>query len=289
MPENIPPQLPHILVTGTARPTPYTSPSSGRKSFKFPPRQRENHGRSLLVKFQRLREEAERVSAEQRAFAIDAESGIYVQFESEPDYDLKFESLEARQSGIELLSVQQREHKTLATVFIPEGKLEIFTNKIEKYLKEETEKGIPKNQPLVESISDIRRAALEALWTDDSTELPDDDETIWWEVWLRAGDDPQKFLNFFREHALRLELEVSSKEIRFPDRTVVTARGTKAQMGRSVKLLSCVAELRRAKETAQIFLPGCGQMNRYSGLNMPRPTLCFRQVNLRWFAYWILA
>lgn len=41
--------------------------------------------------------------------------------------------------------------------------------------------------------------------------------------------------------------------IYFPDRTVVAAHGTKAQMSRSVKLLNCVAELRMTKETADFF------------------------------------
>ena len=43
---------------------------------------------------------------EQKAYGIDAGNGIYLQFESDPEFELKFESLEVIRSGIELLTVQ---------------------------------------------------------------------------------------------------------------------------------------------------------------------------------------
>jgi hypothetical protein len=255
MPENGPVKLPHILVTDTAHTEPYTSPSSARKPFRLPPRQRQAHGQKLLRQFDDIRQEAENLIEEQKAFGIDAGNGMHIQFESEPDFELKFESLEAIRSGIELLAVQEIEGKTLATVFVPEGKLDILVKKIVHYLdpRKDTKSGRPKNEELVGSISDIKRAALEVLWTDDRAVLPGRAEPIWWEVWLRAGDDPQAFVGFFREHAGRLGLTVTEQEIRFPDRTVLEVHGTKAQISRSVNLLNCIAELRKAKETADFF------------------------------------
>lgn len=169
MPDNEPIKLPHFLITDTAHTEPYTSPSSGGKSFQLPRRQRESHGQGLLRRFDELREESESIIEEQKAFGIDAGNGICIQFESEPDFELKFESLEAIRSGIELLAVQRRDNKTFATVFVPEGKLDILTRKIADYLDPEknTKKGKPKNRVLVESISEIQKAVLEALWTDD--------------------------------------------------------------------------------------------------------------------------
>ena len=107
----------------------------------------------------------ESIIKEQKAFGIDAGNGIYIQFESEPGFDLKFESLEAIRSGIELLAVQKRGDKTFATVFVPEGKLDILTRKIADYLDPEknTIKGKPRNKVLVESISEIQKAALERI------------------------------------------------------------------------------------------------------------------------------
>ena len=249
-------RLRHLLVTDTAHTEPYTSPSSARKTFRVPPRQRYRHGQRLLRQFDDIREEAEDVIEAQKAFGIDAGNGMYIQFGSEPGFDLKFESLEVIRSGIELLAVQEMDGKTLATVFVPEGKLNILVKKIARYLNPEkdTITGKPRNEKLVESISDIRRAALEALWTDDREVLPGSAESIWWEVWLRVGEDSQAFVEFFRDHASRLGLFVSEQEIRFPDRTVLEVRGTKAQISKSVSLLNCIAELRKAKETADFFM-----------------------------------
>lgn len=247
-------KLTHILLTDPAQTEPYTPISSRGKTFELPPRNRQSHGRKLLHQFDRLREETAEIISQQRAFGIDAGNGLYVQFESTPGFDLKFESLEAIRSGIELLAVKTVQDKTLATVFVPEGKLNILINKVSEYLGKDTPKGSAKNKKLVESIAEIQKATLETLWTDDSELLPKSDTyKLWWEVWLRAGDDPQGIVNFFKEHAQRIGLSVNKEIIHFPDRTVVAVHGTKGQMSRSAKLLNCIAELRLAKETADFF------------------------------------
>jgi hypothetical protein len=249
-------KLPHLLISYTSQTEPYTPISSSRKTFSLPPRQRRFHGQKLLRRFDRIREESRTIISEQKAFGIDAGNGIYIQFESEPNFDLKFESLEATRSGIELIAVRQVDNKTFATVFVPEGKLEILTKKFEDYLRKDTTptSGKAKHKQLVESISDIHKAAIEALWTDEMVVFPTEDhQEIWWEVWLRVGDDPQRIFDFFKEHAQRIGFTVYPKEIRFPDRTVVAAYGTKDQMSRSVRLLNCIAELRMAKKTADFF------------------------------------
>jgi len=247
-------KLPHLLIPDTARIEPYTPVLSRAKIFKLPPRQRQTHGQNLLHQFDRLRKESDTLIAEQKAFGIDAGNGIYIQFESEPGFELKFESLEAIRSGIELLAVRQVDKKTFATVFVPEGKLNILTSKIADYLEKDTPKGKPKHKELVESISKIQKAALEALWTDEKKVFPKkDNQKIWWEVWLRAGDEPQGIIDFFKEHAQNIGITINPEEIRFPDRTVVAVYGTKEQMSRSVRLLNCIAELRMAKETADFF------------------------------------
>lgn len=254
MPQSNPSRLRHLLITGTANTEFYTSPVTGGGSkSKLPPRQRQAHGQRLLNQLNNLRQEAEELLEEQIAFGVDAGNGIYLQFESEPDFDLKFESLEVIRSGIELLAVTKEDTKTLATVFVPEGKLSFFIKRITAYMEKDTEKGRPRHQQLVESISAIRRAVLNALWTDENDCLPEEDNPIWWEVWLRVGSDRKAVVDFFNEHAERIGLTVGKEQISFPDRTVVTALGTKAQMSRSINLLNCIAELRKTKETAAFF------------------------------------
>ena len=246
--------LPHLLVSRTASTELYTTPKRPRGGgLNLPTRNRQQHAQSLFEKLTSVREESEALKQQRTAFGIDALTGIYLEFESEPDFDLKFESLENSTQGIELLSVKRVEEKTLATVFVPEGKLAHFERLLTAYRDQQTPTGKPKNRDLIEGVSDIHLAVLDALWTDSQDVLPTTEDPIWWEVWLRAGEDRDVILAFFTTHAARIGLVVGEETSRFPDRTVILARGTKSQMARSIHLLNCVAELRRAKDTADFF------------------------------------
>ena len=107
MAQNEADKIPPIsLLTNSAQTEPYTPIPSRGKTFKLPPRNRQEHGQKLLRQFEQLRHEADRLVNEQKAYGIDAGNGIYIQFESDPGFELKFESLEVIRSGIELLAVQ---------------------------------------------------------------------------------------------------------------------------------------------------------------------------------------
>src|SRR5262249_777851 len=149
----------------------FTSPKSGpHDRMNLPLRDRAAHA-------QHLREQLETVSAtstervaEQRAQGIDTGNGIVLAFESEPNFALKFDSLDVTRSGIELLPVKTLpDNRAQASVFVPDGKIAVFLKRIEAYRDENTPQRTPgaatrpKNQELVESISDIKLAALEAL------------------------------------------------------------------------------------------------------------------------------
>lgn len=246
--------LPHLLVSKTATTELYTTPIRPRGGgLNLPARNRQQHAQNLFDKLTRVREESEALKQERTAFGVDALAGIYLEFESEPDFDLKFESLENSTQGIELLSVKKVGAKLLATVFVPEGKLTHFEKLLTAYRDQETSTGKPKNKDLIDGISDIHLAILDALWTDSQEVLPKTEDPIWWEAWLRAGDDRDEIQDFFTTHAARIGLEVGEETSKFPDRTVILARGTKSQMARSIHLLNCIAELRKAKDTADFF------------------------------------
>lgn len=249
---NSPDKLPHLFLTGTARTEVYSPITKPGPKHKHPERDRQQHGRDLLAKLDLIKEEAAEIGREQTAFGVDTGNGFYLQFESDPDFELKLESLESVRDGIELVAVKKLDSKMIATCFVPEGKLDHFFKAFNEYLEKNTKKGNPAHQPLVDSISDIRRAVVEALWTDDMELFPLGDEIIWWEVWLRVGNDRDAFADFFRKHAEKLGLELG-REISFPERTVIAAKGTKSQIAQSVTLLNCIAELRKAKETAAFF------------------------------------
>ena len=139
--------------------------------------------------------------------------GLQVEFESFPDVELAFESLAREASGIELLNVRHEHEKnqTFATVFVPDGKLVIFENLISAYLDEskDTKTG-PRNHRLLNAISAIKTASMQALWTDAADEFPSADEgSIWWEVWLPVRGDRNATTAGFRERATAQEMQVA--------------------------------------------------------------------------------
>ncbi len=259
MAENSKERLPHILVIDTALRRKYTTPkSAGASSLKTPTRNRVQHAERLFKQVEAALAQEANIIHEQRAFGLGVCNGIYLSFESEPSFELKFDSLEFQRGGIELCSIKKINDRTIATVFVPDGKLTHFLRKIGQYRDEDTAPRTPesptkpKNKDLIESISAIKLAALTELWTDSPELFPEENETIWWEVWIRLSNkiDHEAFL---RAHAQQLEMVVSTEAIHFLDRTVVLVNGSKEQISRSINLLGSIAEVRRAKETAAFF------------------------------------
>jgi len=244
----------HLLVYNTSSTESFTSPRTGRQRLRLPQRDRQEHATTLRNQLQRIAEKENETLEAQRAFGLNAGNGLYIQFESDPEFDLAFESLEDRRQGIELLLTKTTDDgRTIATVFVPEGRLEAFFNKITGYQEQNTEKGNPKHDKLVSGIASIRMAVLEALWTDDPELLPTDDATpAWWEVWIRVSNIVD-YETFLRQHAEALELTVHNEVINFLDRSVLLVNGTKEQMSHSMELLAGMAELRSPKVSAEFF------------------------------------
>ena len=113
--------------------------------------------------------EAASVREAQQAAGIEEGLGLQVEFESFPDIELAFESLARERSGIELQNVRHEDNRTLATVFVPDGKLDHFEGLIRDYLEEKRDKAgrARDNRRLIDTIRQIRAASLRALWTDD--------------------------------------------------------------------------------------------------------------------------
>jgi hypothetical protein len=261
MANNISSHLPHIELRTPPLSERFTTPQSARSSVSLPARNRAEHGARLKEELQRASEQAEEIIAARKDITP-VERGIYIEFESDPGFSLQLDSLDNRRSGIELVAVSHIEPSegqqdvVKATVFVREGRLEVFLKKIEQYLQEETKKGTPRNKPLIESISEIRLATIRALWTDASP-FPALDQPIWWEAWLRVGDSQEdriRILEAFQQETARVNLSLSANYLAFPESTVVLVRGSANQLSESVFLLNTLAELRRARELATFFI-----------------------------------
>jgi hypothetical protein len=261
MPDQPLDRRPHLVLANTSTAQAFTAPSSGGGSSAVPALDRAQHGGALKAQLLALQPIAQQAVAAQKEQGLESGLGLQVQFVGQPDVALAFESLgyevgKDPQKKIEVLSVRVEGDTTFANVFVPDGKLAHFEKYVEDYLAERknVRGDALDHRALLDAILAIRRAEVRALWTDDPKLLPQDPtEPMWWEVWLPVRGDRQAVLADFRKLAELAQCQVSEHHISFPERTVVLMFGSEQQFSTSVMTLNCVAELRRAKETAHFF------------------------------------
>lgn len=247
---------PHFYLGSIGKSERYTSPSSGGGKPNIPERNRQQHSSTLLDQLNQVTSRQSELEKEALGYELEATVGIQIEFESFPGIELAVESLANETQKIELLNVTHKDDKTFATIFVPEGKLSSFENKLKDYVDEKKDRiGRPRdNRKLLDAIQSFHAAALEALWTDEADQFPQDvEEIIWWEVWLPVRGNRQAVLHDFRSIASGLGIDVSEKELEFPERTILLAKGDRNQFSRSGLLLNNISEIRKAKETAAFF------------------------------------
>ncbi|MEQ1622885.1 MAG: S8 family serine peptidase [Methylococcales bacterium] len=248
---------PHLILTKTSKPKDFTAHNTGGGSKTvIPELPRNQHGTSLLAQLELIKPIAQQTRGLQQELGLESGLGLQIQFQSQPDVELAFESIGNDTKHIELLSIRKDGDNTIANVFVPDGKLEHFEKLITDYLAEKKDKnGKPNdNKKLLNTINAIRTAELRALWTDDINVLPQNhEELFWWEVWLTNRGDRETVVEDFNKLANAAGCTVSDARVDFPERTVVLMYGSEQQLSQSVMTLNCVAELRRAKETAEFF------------------------------------
>lgn len=246
---------PHLLLHNSGATERYTSTRSRGPSFNIPERNPAQHGAQIVAAFQQA-------SAQREVFPQNIGNGFYqspgliLTFESEPQFPLAFESLDLPASKIQLLSVVIDEaNRTLATVHVPDDKVGVLLRKLEAYrdFDPQIQKN-PKNKKLAASIANIKLATLRELWTDDPALFPAANTIIIWEVWLRqAVEGEDSALDRLTAGAGDLGYTIASQSLTFVDRTVVLVRGTREHLARGAEVLGIVAEVRKAKVTAEFF------------------------------------
>lgn len=248
---------PHFVLSETSEAKPFTAHAAGGGQTKpLPDRPRAQHGAFLQAQLQALKPIAQEAAITQSELGLESGLGLQIQFRSQPDVELAFESLAYERQHIELLSIRKEGNHTLANVFVPDGRLEHFEKYVAEYLAEKKNKdGDPiDHKTLLNTIESIRAAELRALWTDDPELLPQNpEEAFWWEVWLPERRSREAVVEDFKKLAATVGCTVGTNRVDFPERTVVLMHGSERQLSQSVMTLNCVAELRRAKETAELF------------------------------------
>lgn len=202
----------------------YSNPRRGGAGPRLRPQDRPVHAEYV----RRALETAWAQAEERQAVAHSSRSGVYLEFASEPGFDLVLKSLESRQAGIKLLNVRIEENDgvdtTRATVFIPTDKSAHFLKKAIEYatLDNRPKKDgttTPKNGTFVESIGDVRAAILESSFWQDAIERLPGEVPEWVEAWLSSED--LSAIETFRTLCAMLEIELGQGLLSFPERTVL--------------------------------------------------------------------
>ena len=252
----------HLTLPKSSITQPYTAHSSGGGSSNtLPERERQSHGQALNFQLQQIKAIAAQAQERQAQLALISGIGIQVEFVGQPDVALAFESLrnekgKNKAQHIELLSIHEENGITSANVYIPDGKIIHFENYIQDYLTEKRRAdGVhADHKSLINTLSAIRMAGIRSLWTDDLQLLPDDpDEAFWWEVWLPVRGNRNAVITDFHRISHSIGCHVSEHKVDFPERTITWMFGSQTQFAEAGMVLNCVAELRRAKDTAEFF------------------------------------
>lgn len=167
---------------------------------------------------------------------------------------LDLAKLEWSRTGIEVLSVTQRETSQVVVVRVPEGQLSAFERRVESYRTQDTPKNNPKHAALVEAIEQFRSAVFDELWSDDIAPPAAESGPRWYQLWLRQSGTPEQTRAEFADEAARFEIALDPGYLSFPGRVVVAAFGTRAAMEAALVLLDRVAEIRAVRDTAEFFL-----------------------------------
>lgn len=243
----------HITLDGFSTVENFASKSTGRTP-KAPLRDRERHGQHLTDQYEVL-VNAYQEKRDQVEQPITEDLGIYVNIESFPEVQLPLDSLDTRDFKLYSCKTTDDERE-VALVFIPEARRLSFQRKLEQYLdpEKDSDKGFPRNHTLLASISDIRLAELRSFWTDNPEKFPENNQqVIWWELWLkrRGNEEPLQIAQALAE---RIGAQLGNTSQYYFDSAVVLIRASITQLEQALELISNLEELRRAKETPDVFI-----------------------------------
>lgn len=238
--------LPHIVVPGEPVTEPFQRRGGGGGIFKrYEIRNRTTHANRLK---RELGQTVATAESTRQIWEEDLRSrGIVLAVSGWPGgFELAIESLELRRSRVELLAVVPEdaaaERPELATVFVPDEKVDLFFTRLERYASEETPSGRPKHEDLVANIQSLQIATLDQLWTD-YRPFPDESGPLWWEVWLRRTGDELDTLARVATEERWITVE---RAVEFPGRTVTAVKATVESLGRALGSRLPLAEVRHA-------------------------------------------
>lgn len=240
--------LDHIYLDWAPERLRYSPPGRDFKPKEiFTPPNPVTHSRRLAGQVDQLKAMFAQVQERRTSVAeLEKVHAQYIAVDFVPKGVKRIESFENARDKIELAVVQSTESEPDATAVLrlEAGRLKNLETKISTYgdPSQLTITGRSKNVDLLGGVTRFRRLRLRDLWTGDPADIQDVTAVLFWEVWLASNVNSA----WFEQSAKRMGLDVfPGHELRFPDRTVVIARGTSKAMERAVIYLGAVMELRR--------------------------------------------
>jgi len=255
----------YLDVSGYADTRQFAPRSRRSDTPKFKPEDRVIHSKKLLSQIEKVWSESSANKQDKKARSID---GTYIDFYSAPAAKIAFKSFDSlKPSGIRILNTSQNDKgKQKITAFFPNKEYETFKNKVDRYSKDDTEKGKPCNEQLVAPIDEIVAADVESLWTDLRDKPGDNPE--WCEIWIdsekKSDDDTEREdpILKFRKIAKALGIEVSKTTLLFPERSVILAKTSYDDLKNLIRMDGDLAEFRRASMPAGFWIRSFPQKQR---------------------------
>jgi len=258
--------LKHIKFEGYSQTGEYVSPKRG-DSPPIKVQNRRVHGSKIQEHLNRIREQFDSLKAIELPEGIIRDDAIYVEFISELDFELAFDSLnsDASNPSFQILNIKKEEteegSRYRVNVMLTEGGISHFLTKVNEYISENTrykgqETNTPKNNKLISNIESIQLATLEAFWTEpNENPFPEDDQIVWWEVWFRKkrGVDYNSEYDKIIFQLGLVNAGIANQELVFPEHYIKLVKASPKQLSESLFLLDNLAELRKPKETADFF------------------------------------
>lgn len=261
----MPKDLPHLKIDRFFNKKKYTYPTPVVTKFKIPERDRAIHGNKIIQQLNKIKEQFNINAAEELPANIVRDDALYVEFFSDWDFSLKFESLtqERDNPNFQIVNIKKEtvhndgvdKERYKVVVMMKEGGVSTFLKKAGEYITNNTKDSggnataIPSHQPLIQSIQDIELATLKSFWSDEpEIPFPSENEDLWWEVWFRKTNN-----DFLRLQNVYLNLDaigaqISIQTLNFHEHTVKLIKASALQLSGSLLLLDNLAELRKPQQ-----------------------------------------
>lgn len=252
--------LHHFFIAGGGEKEPYTARSSGGGAKQPPPRDRAAHAEKLSSELAAAVSVGRELLAERPVDTAVDESvrdrGFYIEFALETGSTTSdaLGRLEDIRKGIEIVAIRASSGdvagETIATVFVPERSSEHFARRVEQFRDETTGKGRPRNDMLVATINTIQLATPRSVFTDaDNTFPTDEQQELWWELWIRKGFGAQ-----VETVGQRVGIVSKPHIMSFAEREVKVIRGSLSKLSHLMQQTDGVAELRLANDNPAFFM-----------------------------------